>query len=160
MVNIIRKKSYVTSLALVNEVLVDQTFQDLIVVMKQLNEIDVSWCNFGPKGMNSFIQNISINRKLQYVNLSWNKLEMDEEQIQNLCSFIKYNPSLIHMDLSNTGLKEDGLQLFAPALHRSRSLRAIHFCGNEITRDILSFYAEKTSGVLYGNLNQVSFDAN
>ena len=79
MVNNIRKKSFITSLAIVNENLIDSTFTDLIAMMKQLNKIDVSWCNFGLKGMRSFIENISLNRKLQYVNLSWNKLDMDEE---------------------------------------------------------------------------------
>jgi len=47
-----------------------------------------------------------------------------------LLLLIKKSTSLIHLNLSDTGLSEQHLMLFGKALRRSRFLQAIHLSGN------------------------------
>jgi len=54
----------------------------------------------------------------------------EKETIVNLCKFIKYNPKLLHMDLTKTGLSDKMLLYFGPALRRAKSLISLHVSGN------------------------------
>mmetsp|Transcript_33923 Transcript_33923/g.52238 ORF Transcript_33923/g.52238 Transcript_33923/m.52238 type:complete len:176 (+) Transcript_33923:195-722(+) len=60
--------------------------------------------------------------------------------IECICSFLRRNINLIHLDLSNTGLSEKQLWYFGRALRRTKSLRAIHLNGNPgITSRLLEY---------------------
>lgn len=102
--------------------------------------------------MQRIAEALSTNRNLQKVNLSWNAVrnmnciafdqkeitDSEKDTITNLCKFIKYNPKLLHMDLSKTGLSDKMLLFFGPALRRAKSLISLHLSGNPgIDRDII-----------------------
>lgn len=62
------------------------------------------------------------------------------ELVENLSVFLKHNPVLIHVDVSNTGLSEKQLWYFGKVMRRSRSLRALHLCGNPgITKRLVDY---------------------
>ena len=54
----------------------------------------------------------------------------DYETILNICKFIKYNPKLLHFDISKTGLSKHQLIELGPALRRAKSLISLHASGN------------------------------
>lgn len=54
----------------------------------------------------------------------------EKETITNLCKFIKYNPKLLHLDLTKTGLSHLMLLEFGPALRRAKSIISLHLSGN------------------------------
>lgn len=55
----------------------------------------------------------------------WNK-----EIADNLCTFIKRNKNLLHLDLSETNLTEYMIWTIGCSLSRAKSLVSIHFSGN------------------------------
>jgi hypothetical protein len=56
--------------------------------------------------------------------------EYNQSLLDNLSRFIKYNKSLIHLDLSYTRLDEMMVKALGTALRRAKSLVAVHFTGN------------------------------
>jgi hypothetical protein len=60
--------------------------------------------------------------------------------------FMKKNPNIVHIDLSNTGLTEKHLFSFGVALRRTKSLRSIHLSGNQITENVVDYLVEKSHG--------------
>lgn len=56
--------------------------------------------------------------------------EDGEFAISCIIRFLKRNRSLLHVNLSNTGLNEAALWPFGAALRRTKSLRSIHLSGN------------------------------
>ena len=56
--------------------------------------------------------------------------EETTNMIEMLCTFLKRNKNLIHVDLSYTGLLEDHLKQLSAALRRAKCLLAIHLTGN------------------------------
>ena len=169
----INHKSYLRSLSLVNVNLNDDTFIGIIDLVKDSNlleEIDISWSNLLSSSMSTFLQLLTKNRKLEYINLSWNKLfdpsEKDEIApgkgltsnaqfvVDCICTIIKYNPNLIHLDLSNTGLTEPMMWHFGQALRRAKSLRSIHLCGNVgITDELVEYLTKRTHGAKITQMN-------
>lgn len=57
-------------------------------------------------------------------------MEQSQKMVDDLVTFVKKNPNIVHVDLSNTGLIEKHLISFGVALRRTKSLRSIHFSGN------------------------------
>jgi hypothetical protein len=52
------------------------------------------------------------------------------EIMKNFKNFVKYNPQLIELDLSNCQLNNSAILFLAYCLRRSQSLRVLHLCGN------------------------------
>jgi hypothetical protein len=128
-----------------------------------LTDLDISWNNLLPTTMYYIAETLGKNRSLKSVNISWNSFgstdgladfappmekkagEEDNDfiTIHNICKFIKYNPKLIHFDISKTGLSKDQLREIGPALRRAKSLLALHASGNpgvskEITDELFA----------------------
>lgn len=74
-----------------------------------------------------------------------------------LVQFIKRNPKLIHLNLSSTGLTEVHLREFGDALRKSKSLRALHLDGNQITHSLVDFLISKTNGIKVGKQKYIDF---
>ena len=97
------------------------------------------------------------NRQLTHLNLSWNNIlgvqqatqnqnvtqfghvkDQDKEELSPkhlevlMCfkEFIKYNPNLIELDLSNTKLHNPAILFLCYCLRRASSLKTLHLCGN------------------------------
>ena len=64
--------------------------------------------------------------------------------MSNLRSFIVRNKSLMHLNLTNTGLNFEMLKKIMQAIKRSRSLEAVHLCNNPglHTSEIIPYAAE------------------
>ena len=78
MVEAIAERSYLKKLGLVNVNLKDEAFAILTEYVREsttLTEIDISWSNVGYISMSYFLEVLSENKKLQFVNLSWNQLQ-------------------------------------------------------------------------------------
>ena len=73
--------------------------------------------------------------------------------IENLSKFIKKDPVLIHVDLTNCGLNEKQLWYFGKTLRRSKSLRALHLCGNVgITGRVLNYLSDRAHCIQDGGI--------
>lgn len=93
------------------------------------------------------------NRQLTHLNLSWNAIlekqqtlattrenEQDGEDVELspankiimecFKEFVKYNPNLIELDLSNTKLNNSAILYLCYCLKRATSLKTLHLCGN------------------------------
>lgn len=93
------------------------------------------------------------NRQLTHLNLSWNVIlekqtmslnsaEMNEANtdvelnptnkaiMECFKEFVKYNPNLIELDLSNTKLNNPAILYLCYCLRRASSLKTLHLCGN------------------------------
>lgn len=70
-----------------------------------------------------------------------NKLTpQNQNVINNLCKFIKFNPNLKLLDLSDTGLNEIAIKIIIKAIKKSVSLKTINLTGNNgITEEIVAF---------------------
>ena len=72
--------------------------------------LDLSWNSLHPVNMLPLLEILSKNRRLKYINLSWNCIveHQDTEEHQNyvlmLARLIKFNKKFLHFDLSGTGL--------------------------------------------------------
>lgn len=59
----------------------------------------------------------------------------DQEIMDCFTEFVKYNPNLLHVDLTSTGLTRKQLMFFGKLLTRSQSLRSIHLSANPCLYD-------------------------
>ena len=55
----------------------------------------------------------------------------NEQVMEGLKHFMKYNVKLVHMDLQMTGLPLQIIRQIGTYLTRATSLRCIHLCGNQ-----------------------------
>ena len=85
-------------------------------------------------------------------------VQIEENVIANLSKFIKHNKNLLHLDLSNTGLGEQSLNLIGTAVRRAKSLVCAHFSGNPgVTEPLMEFLFErlrcKKTPTLHNNIS-------
>ncbi len=67
-----------------------------------------------------------------------------EDAINSVCFFIKNNQFLMHLDLSNTEMREDMLKMLIDAIAQSYSLMAVHLDGNPgLTPDFKQYCVAK-----------------
>lgn len=114
-----------------------------------LKELDLSWCRCDHSSLVKFINTLRDNRQLTHLNLSWNVIlelgsserskqteQSNEMTAANLAimdcfkQFIKYNPKLVELDLSNTKLTNTAIIYLCYCLRRASSLKTLHLCGN------------------------------
>ena len=114
-----------------------------------MTDLDISWNGLLPQAIRPLVSLLRSNRKLSFLNLSWNCLrehknlgiddkemiqdpEKDEdfETISSLCALIKYSSKILQLDLSQTGLSREMLLEFGPALRKAKSLLSLHLSGN------------------------------
>ena len=81
------------------------------------------------------------------------EVPLREENVETMncfMDFIKYNPYLIHLDLTNTGLYEPALRYIAKMLTRSGSLQSIHLCNNPgLSKNIVDWMRKRISAADY-----------
>lgn len=113
---------------------------------KHLIELDISYNELKASEMRGVISALSMNRRLQYINLSWNRIkerkaiirgaeptELDLEEreiIDELGQLIKHNGKLLHLNLTQTALTKPMLMAIAGVMRRAKSLLALHLTGN------------------------------
>ena len=64
-----------------------------------------------------------------------------------MCTFIKRNGVLTHLNLESTGLREDHLMEIADALRRAKHLQGIHLSGNEVTEQVIEHMVTRVHAV-------------
>ena len=85
-----------------------------------LIEIDLSKTKAKPQSFFEMMEILKMNKRLRYVNISNNllinldfscnsseMLRQEQKIIDNLLYFIKRSPSLLHLNISNTGLNDN-----------------------------------------------------
>lgn len=113
---------------------------------KHLHQLDLSWCSdVQRKTWTYFLSKLKGNRVLQYLNISFNEIiEIDEKNgnqaLKDLTQFIKKSKSLIHIDLTNCGLKKHQIMAIAHILRRSEQVRAVHLSFNPgVDEELIGF---------------------
>ena len=101
--------------------------------------------------MKRVLEAVCSNKKLQYINLSWNNLvderytEKEQNEIQSILAVaLKRNKELLHIDLSSTGLTGMMLKSIGTCLRRSTSLLSIHLSDNPgLTEEICDYLVQR-----------------
>ena len=99
-----------------------------------LQSLDISWNMIRCDHLVPLIFSLRCSANLQYLNLSWNQLsDKDSRNSKNLREFLLYQKSILHLDLSYTGLNEQEVSIIVNGVKWSSSLVAIHLTGNRIS---------------------------
>ena len=127
----LNETSQIQKLALVNVHHNAESFDQLLLFVQEsesLKEIDLSWSVVVKGSWPRFFEVLNTNRTLRDVKIGYNQLleaqsfkltkeqieaglteapltPKNEQSMEGLKNFIKYNPHLIHMDLQMTGLQ-------------------------------------------------------
>ena len=117
-----------------------------------------------PPKLLSFLTYLEEANKLTHFNVSWNSLDvvlrrigekrriksMDGKQATRLlCSFVKRQTRLQHLDLSNTHLSERSVHYLIKRIAKSTSLNSVHLSG------VVAKMSEKTMAFLMEKLDPV-----
>lgn len=68
------------------------------------------------------------NVQLKDLNVSCNSLK--EVDLKDLCTFVRENYELIHLDLSHCEIQPEKLEKIVKKVKKSKTLMCIHLCGN------------------------------
>lgn len=136
----------------------------LLEESEYLRELDLSWSKLSLMQWRKFMHVIKDNRQLVNLNISYNKiLELqpdptDPEPLSNdswqltpknqdtlncLKTFIKYNLHLVSLNLDNTGMSSQAIAYVIGLLRRSQALRCLHLSANEGITPELSEWARQ-----------------
>lgn len=75
----------------------------------------------------------------------------NEELLDCLAQFIKYNTYLVHMDVSNCGLIEPAIKYLAAFLTKSQALQCLHLDQNEgINEKVIRWICKRINGRMQG----------
>ena len=130
------RNSQLTELGLVRANMSEATLNLLggqVATMPRLLSLDISWNHLVPKQLNHFLADICQNRRLQFLNLSWNSLcahdasEKEQTRVANhLSRLVKYNRNLLHLDLTATGLTELMVQILVNSIRKAPTILSVH----------------------------------
>ena len=98
--------------------------------------------------------NISYNKILEpqpnptssepFSDASWNLTPRNQDIVNCLKSFIKYNLHLVTLNLENTGMNQQAIANIAALLRRSQAIRCLHLSANEgITPELVAWIRER-----------------
>jgi Ran GTPase-activating protein (RanGAP) involved in mRNA processing and transport len=135
----IKTKNQLSKLSLVRANINEISIYHLekILKSKSLVNLDISWNSLTPRAFKGFLETLSTNRRLQYINLAWNNLsdvqatpEDQKAMLHSLGQMIKHNKNLLHMDITSAGLGSFIVREIGTCLRRARSILCIHLSGN------------------------------
>lgn len=98
------------------------------------------------RNLREFLIELGSNRRLTSVCLSniniveGQHLEDSDDVVEEICTFIRRNRKLLHMDLSKTGLFPQHLIAIAKQLNRAKGIQALHLAGNRITPEVIEAF--------------------
>lgn len=92
-----------------------------------LIDLDICWNELGPFQIQKFFLALAANRKLQYLNIAWNDIpQVDDFDMRPLCTFVRKNDDLTHLDCSGVFSKEKQIKSLIRAVSKSVSLQVLH----------------------------------
>ncbi|CDW81533.1 UNKNOWN [Stylonychia lemnae] len=91
-----------------------------------LSSLDISWNQFGQKGLKVIFDSLSMNFNITELNISWNEIA-EETDLKGLKRFIKTNERFFHLDISNSISTEKQIMTLLKTLKKSKSLQSVHF---------------------------------
>jgi len=117
-----------------------------IAASRNLLELDLSWNSLRPANISPLLEALAENRVIQHLNLSWNTILASDadHSLSKITRIIKYNKSLLHFNLSHTGLSEHHVKAIGASLRRGRSILVLHMTGNPgVTEDVKAYLQER-----------------
>ena len=99
--------------------------------------MDISWNKLLPAQLKGMLKVLSMNRKLQNLNLSWNNISDSQATEDDMIfvgkmigKIIKHSRTMQHIDLTGTGLGTYIIKEIGNSMRKSRALMCIHLSGN------------------------------
>ena len=140
-----RAKLNEISLTLLNEIVQANPY---------LIAIDLSWNELLGPSLVEFVDTLRSVKRVQYLNLSWNNLEIDEV-VENIYTLLKTSRSLLHLDLTSTGLSLSSVQTIIKGVKYAPSLLSVHLGGNEITPNMRESFRKQLKARVRPNLTKI-----
>lgn len=118
-------------------------------MLKYINiaTILLRWNNIKAKGLTSLWEGVVKTDSLKALDLSFNPLSKKHEEEtddypQCLSDMFQENASLVHMDLSHTGITAEDGKIIEKGLNENHTIFGIHLTGNEIRLTADGFITE------------------
>ena len=153
LITAIQQKSYLKSLEIAKAPIskeLTKKIADYAATSKHLEDLDISWNALHPDSFPYFLEQIQANKKLQFLNISYNNIvetslssfspiskkhvyALTDNQLEvadKLFRFLRHGKRLIHVDLTGTNLSEPMFLQMIPGIKKSGTLMSVHFSGN------------------------------
>lgn len=100
----------------------------------KLSHLDVSSNQIPLSGTKCFLTYLRRDTKLRYLDYSCNSLSSaDNEVAYMIGAILRAQSCLVHLNLGNTQLGEEGVRLVVQGVRKSRTLVAVHLTGNGVS---------------------------
>lgn len=98
-----------------------------------LQRLSLAWNALRGEAAEQLLHALRVNVSLLHLDLAWNPLDSptsDHRACRALGDALAHNHTLLHLDVSHTGVTADGCRLLAAGMAHNGSLTALHFTGN------------------------------
>jgi hypothetical protein len=102
--------------------------------------LDISWNQVSLNATKVFLTYLRKDKKLQYLDYSWNSLSSSDNEVAYLIGAILRNhPCLLHLNIGNTQLNDQAVVLIVQGLKKSNTMVSLHLTGNQIEQRTVEF---------------------
>lgn len=132
----------VVKLCLAEIGLSDAAIRELVVGLRRSRvvNLDISWNQISLNATKAFLTYLRKDKKLQYLDYSWNSLASSDNEVAYLLGAILRNhPSLIHLNIANTQLTDQAVVLILQGLKKSNTMVSLHLTGNQMEPRTVEF---------------------
>ena len=114
----------------------------MLTSLESLCDLDISWNSLSSRCMSKLLKVLSKNRLLQNLDISWNNIqevnhvknenlsEVEQETVRYLGRFIKKNPNLTMLNISNTQMGTAFLSKLIKYVSKAHALQVLDVSGN------------------------------
>lgn len=117
-----------------------QSSQNIVRLLPYLKEFYFHWNRVSKKSVDMIFKDLSDNNSMKVLDLSWNDLS---KSAQAISEFFLKNKSIIHLDLSYSGLDRLSTRILAESLKSNKTILGLHYEGNAGLVDPRGFLQEK-----------------
>lgn len=98
-----------------------------------LCEVDFSHCRIGYQGTRYIVDALNRNVYIRQFNFAFNEMGSSKYEFSiKIASVLTRHPSILHMDITHTGLKREEVLFVGLALSMSKTVLSVHLTANEL----------------------------
>ena len=120
----------------------DGAIRELVAGLRRSRvvNLDIAWNQISLNATKAFLTYLRKDKKLQYLDYSWNSLASSDNEVAYLLGAILRNhPSLIHLNIASTQLNDQAVVLLVQGLKKSNTMVSLHLTDNQIEQRTVEF---------------------